>query len=70
MGNVCCALFGRHPACPGCDGQPPFCPEVCACSGGHAEMLCVGESSGSLQKGEISNNKHILCGSVVSCLFA
>lgn len=33
-------------------------------------MLCMGESSVFVQKEEISNNKHILCGSVVSCLFA
>lgn len=28
------------------------------------------ESSGFVGKEEVSNNKHILCGSVVSCLFA
>lgn len=42
---------------------------MCGWSGEHAEMLYMGEGSCFVQKEKISNNKHILCGCVVSCLF-
>lgn len=43
---------------------------MCGWSGEHAEMLYMREGSCVVQKEKFSNNKHILCGCVVSCLFA
>lgn len=43
---------------------------MCGWSGEHAEMLYMREGSCVVQKEKFSNSKHILCGCVVSCLFA